>query len=64
MSTSTFAAQEPTATDVVLKTLRNLKKIGSPAQVREAQEIEQRLLGQQQAVNFARRGQQGREGKR
>lgn len=47
---------EPTALDVVKKTLTNLKKIGSPAQQRDAQEIERRLDDQATAVNFARRG--------
>jgi hypothetical protein len=57
MSTSTA---EPTAHDVVMKTLTNLKKIGSPAQQREAAEIERRLNEQANAVNFARRGKAGR----
>jgi len=49
---------EPTALDVVRKTLTNLKKIGSPAQQREALEIERRLEDQANAVNFARRARQ------
>jgi hypothetical protein len=57
-------ATQPTALDVVKKTLHNLKKIGTPAQQREAEEIERRLEDQAMAVNFARRGRAGREEKK
>ena len=52
------ASPEPSARDIVLRTLRNLRKIGSPTQQREAEQLEVQLLGggMPRAANFARRG--------
>lgn len=46
----------PTAREVVKRTLKNLRRIGSPEQQREAAELEQLLDATQpaEAVSFAR----------